>query len=139
MVKAIRVRMAWNALVDVAVCSCRRPELEILSRCGFGSFSYGVCMQTMAKTSGVLAALAAAVLFGISTPLAKLLVGQMDAWLLAGLLYLGSGVGMTVLVGLRRWWNGAVSGEARLTRAHLPWLAQRWLVAWWLPCCWRWD
>ena len=39
-------------------------------------------------------ALAAAVLFGLSAPAAKLLAGTVDPWLLAGLLYLGSGIGL---------------------------------------------
>lgn len=37
--------------------------------------------------------LGAAVLFGLSAPAAKLLAGTVDPWRLAGLLYLGSGVG----------------------------------------------
>src|SRR4051794_41968658 len=40
---------------------------------------------------GVLFALASALLFGASTPFAKLLLGALDPWMLAGLLYLGSG------------------------------------------------
>lgn len=77
----------------------------------------------MVLSYGVLFALGAAVLFGVSTPLSKVLVGRMDPWLLAGLLYLGSGIGMTVLLGIRRLVRGPESGEAGLTRAHLPWLA----------------
>ncbi|MFN0182261.1 MAG: DMT family transporter [Aquabacterium sp.] len=45
---------------------------------------------------GVAAALAAAALFGAGTPLAKQLLGTVDPWLLAGLLYLGSGVGLAL-------------------------------------------
>lgn len=40
------------------------------------------------------AAIAAAVLFGAGTPLAKLLLGDISPWLLAGLLYTGSGLGL---------------------------------------------
>ena len=43
---------------------------------------------------GVQAALASAVLFGISTPFAKALLGDVSPWLLAGLLYCGSGLGL---------------------------------------------
>ncbi len=43
---------------------------------------------------GVAAALAAAILFGASTPFAKLLLTAVNPWLLAGLLYLGSGIGL---------------------------------------------
>ena len=53
----------------------------------------------------VVAALAAAFLFGASTPLAKQLVGELPTLLLAGLLYLGSGLGLGAirLVRDRRW------------------------------------
>lgn len=45
----------------------------------------------------VLYALAAAALFGASTPLAKLLGLNIPPVLLAGLLYLGSGLGLTIV------------------------------------------
>jgi drug/metabolite transporter (DMT)-like permease len=44
----------------------------------------------------VLYALCAAALFGASTPFAKLLTGDMPPVLLAGLLYLGSGLGLSL-------------------------------------------
>ena len=50
---------------------------------------------------GALAALAAALLFGAGTPLAKLLLAQAGPWLLAALLYLGSGCGLWLLRRLR--------------------------------------
>jgi drug/metabolite transporter (DMT)-like permease len=46
------------------------------------------------RNTGVQAGLAAAVLFGAGTPLAKLLLGSVSPWLLAGLLYAGSGLGL---------------------------------------------
>lgn len=46
------------------------------------------------SSGGVRAALASAVLFGAGTPLAKLLLHDVSPWLLAGLLYLGSGLGL---------------------------------------------
>ena len=70
---------------------------------------------------GVALALAAAALFGASTPFAKLLVKHTDPVLLAGLLYLGSGVG---LAGWWVWSRGrGKSSERPLRRADLPWLA----------------
>lgn len=45
----------------------------------------------------MLAALAAAALFGISTPFAKRLVGDTSPFMLAGLLYFGSGLGLAVV------------------------------------------
>lgn len=50
---------------------------------------------------GIAAAIGAAVLFGLSTPLAKTLVGSMPALLLAGLLYVGSGIGLAALLAIR--------------------------------------
>ena len=51
---------------------------------------------------GVAYALLAALLFGVSTPFAKLLLSDTPPVLLAGLLYGGSGVGLGVWLGLRR-------------------------------------
>ncbi|MFZ2301148.1 MAG: EamA family transporter [Gallionella sp.] len=45
---------------------------------------------------GVLAALAAALLFGIATPLAKSLLETLSPWMLAGFLYMGAGVGLLI-------------------------------------------
>jgi drug/metabolite transporter (DMT)-like permease len=50
---------------------------------------------------GVWAALGAAVLFGLSTPLAKLLLADISPLLLAGLLYTGSGVGLAIILSIR--------------------------------------
>ena len=46
--------------------------------------------------TGVLAALGAALLFGAATPFAKYLLESVNPWMLAGLFYLGSGVGLTI-------------------------------------------
>jgi drug/metabolite transporter (DMT)-like permease len=69
-----------------------------------------------APNASVLAALAAAVLFGVSTPLAKTLLVATPPVLLAGLLYAGSGLGLS-LVRLGRGFRGA-----SLTSAEWPWL-----------------
>ena len=45
---------------------------------------------------GILYALASAALFGASAPFAKILLGNVSPWLLAGLLYLGSGLGLAL-------------------------------------------
>ncbi len=51
-------------------------------------------MTKLHLSPAVLAALGAAILFGGSTPFAKQLVGDVSPLLLAGILYLGSGVGL---------------------------------------------
>jgi drug/metabolite transporter (DMT)-like permease len=66
---------------------------------------------------GVLCALLAAVLFGASTPFVKLLLGQTHPVLMAGLLYAGSGIGLSILRRLR-----GDRVEAPLTRRDTPWL-----------------
>lgn len=67
--------------------------------------------------TGVGAALLAAVLFGASTPLAKALLEGVGPWLLAGLLYLGSGLGLAL------WRLVRGSPGARLAPGDAPWLA----------------
>jgi drug/metabolite transporter (DMT)-like permease len=70
---------------------------------------------------GPALALIAAALFGVATPAAKILVGTADPYLLAGLFYIGSGVGLALLrTALVR---GGAWAEAPLARADLPWLA----------------
>lgn len=71
----------------------------------------------------ILAALLSALLFGASTPLAKVLLAQVSPLALAGLLYLGAGVGLTLL----RWaWQGigrkTTAQEAPLAGSDWLWL-----------------
>ncbi|MGV8895367.1 MAG: DMT family transporter [Rhodoglobus sp.] len=46
------------------------------------------------RSVGIQAGMGAAILFGAGTPLAKLLLGSVSPWMLAGLLYAGSGLGL---------------------------------------------
>jgi drug/metabolite transporter (DMT)-like permease len=66
---------------------------------------------------GVRAALLAALLFGLAAPFGKLLVGEVSPLLLAGLLYLGTGLGLLAWRRLTR------QPWVTLTPADLPWLA----------------
>ncbi|MEN6521118.1 MAG: EamA family transporter [Armatimonadota bacterium] len=70
----------------------------------------------------ILQAVLAAVLFGASTPFAKLLLGSVHPLALAGLLYLGSGIGSALLMLARRLMRQRDQAEAPLTRSDLPWL-----------------
>jgi drug/metabolite transporter (DMT)-like permease len=72
--------------------------------------------------TGILLALASAILFGASTPFAKLLLGAVDPWLMAGLLYLGAGLGLG-MVHLSRSALQLPTVEAPLRRPDIPWLA----------------
>ncbi|KQV45116.1 DMT family transporter [Massilia sp. Root335] len=72
---------------------------------------------------GVIYAVIAAALFGVSTPFAKSLVGQVAPVALAGMLYLGSGLGLLAFYLLRAFAQRAGAVEtAGITRADLPWL-----------------
>jgi drug/metabolite transporter (DMT)-like permease len=66
---------------------------------------------------GVVAALLAALLFGAGTPAAKVLLAATSPWLLAALLYLGSGIGLFAWRRLRR------APAVRLPRGEWRWLA----------------
>ena len=72
------------------------------------------------NSSSPLLALASAALFGASTPVAKLLLGVTDPLLLAGLLYLGSGIGLGIIGLCIRLFSKPA--EAPLRRCDLPWL-----------------
>lgn len=71
------------------------------------------------RRAAIVYALAAAALFGASTPLAKLLVGEMAPLVLAGLLYLGSGIGLFVWLAIRPGGERATNLSIR----EIPWLA----------------
>lgn len=68
--------------------------------------------------SSILYALLAAALFGASTPFVKLLIGELPPVLLGGLLYLGSGIGLTIARLIRdRGWKPTL-----LSWFEWPWL-----------------
>ena len=71
--------------------------------------------------SAVLIAIGSAILFGLSAPVAKILLDTSAPWMLAGILYGGAGIGL-LAVHLAIRGIGALA-EARLTRRELPWLA----------------
>src|SRR5712692_3935075 len=79
-------------------------------------------MRKATSLTGVSFALLAALLFGASTPFAKILLGETEPVLLAGLLYLGSGVGLAIWWGIRSR-SKRSSGEAKLKGSDFTWLA----------------
>jgi drug/metabolite transporter (DMT)-like permease len=66
---------------------------------------------------GIVAALGSALLFGAGTPLAKLLLTHVSPWLLAGFLYLGSGIGLMLYRLMIR------APSVKLEREELAWFA----------------
>ena len=73
--------------------------------------------MTKTRIAAVTPALMAALLFVAGTPLAKSLLQNINPWLLAGLLYLGSGLGLTSYRVMTR------APAVRLPRGDIPWLA----------------
>ncbi len=73
--------------------------------------------MSAALNRGVVAALGAALLFGAGTPFAKLLLARTDPWMLASLLYLGSGLGLCLLRQVRR------AESVHPSRSEWLWLA----------------
>lgn len=67
--------------------------------------------------NGIAAAPGAVLLFGAATPAAKWLLGSVGPWMLAGLLYLGSGLGLML-------WRRLV----RAPRVQLPSAEWRWFA-----------
>src|SRR2546422_9051195 len=78
--------------------------------------------MSVVDPKGAMTALAAAVLFGLSAPFAKLLLPGTGPLMLAALLYLGAGVGLTVvtLAAARRRTPDAPPRETPLRRADVP-------------------
>lgn len=126
--------LAGAFFVDLECCECPRalryssepPPVFQRPRCD--SMRYP-CMTSIVflnhafateqmMNKSVLYALGAAALFGASTPLAKVLGLNVSPILLAGLLYLGSGLGLTVTRLIRdRGWQ-----PVGLTISEWPWL-----------------
>ena len=75
------------------------------------------------RWTGAITALLSALLFGASTPLAKLLLPQVTPLLMAGLLYLGSGIGLGIYYFFQSRLKTSGAQEAPLTRKDWPWLA----------------
>lgn len=77
--------------------------------------------QSAIQIPGVPLALGSAVLFGAATPLSKLLLASVGPQTLAGLLYLGAGLGLAVVYAARTA-LGLPAPEAPLRRHDMPWL-----------------
>jgi drug/metabolite transporter (DMT)-like permease len=74
------------------------------------------------RLSAALLALFAAALFGGATPVAKALLGAVSPFLLAGLFYVGSGLGLGICLVARRSFARHVEPAHRIQRSELPWL-----------------
>ncbi|KVX94850.1 DMT family transporter [Burkholderia ubonensis] len=77
------------------------------------------------RFNAIVVALTAAALFGAATPLAKALLGAMSPLMVAGLFYLGSGIGLGAGIVIRRLRRPAAHADTghALKKSELPWLA----------------
>jgi drug/metabolite transporter (DMT)-like permease len=71
----------------------------------------------------IIQALTAALLFGASAPLAKLLLGEVQPIPLAAFLYLGSGLGLLGIKAYQRFGQRSSENEAQIQKSDWPWLA----------------
>lgn len=73
----------------------------------------------MEKTAAIFYAIIAAVFYAVNMPCSKVLLAHVPSTIMAGLLYLGAGVGVGILFLLRRGGGKTERGEL-LSRADLP-------------------
>lgn len=74
--------------------------------------------KTDMKT-GIALAFLAATLYAVNAPLSKILLNFMPPTMLAGFLYVGAGIGMSVIAAARKCRNKQIA-EERLSRSDLP-------------------
>ena len=70
----------------------------------------------------IFQAILAAVLFGASAPISKLLLGEIEPIPMAAFLYLGSGIGLLVFRSLQRLGKKSESIEANIGKKDIKWL-----------------
>ncbi|MEH7114051.1 DMT family transporter [Neobacillus niacini] len=71
------------------------------------------------KNTAMLWAVLAAGLYAISAPFSKILLNEIPPTMMAALLYLGAGIGMSI-IGLFRYNTGQLKKEMRLTKKEMP-------------------
>ena len=88
--------------------------------------------QEMRK--GIMMAILAAVLYAVSSPFSKILLNEMPPTLMAGFLYLGAGVGMSLIAVSRRV-RQVENTEIHLSKAEMPYTVAMILLDIAAPIC----
>lgn len=76
----------------------------------------------MYKYKSIIQVIIAAILFGSSAPISKILLGKIDPIPLAAFIYIGSGVGLLVFKIIEKYFSKNYNKEAPLSRKDIPWL-----------------
>jgi len=71
------------------------------------------------QTTAIFYAILAAALYAISSPVSKLLLVEVPPTMMAALLYLGAGIGMSIIA-FYRYKTGKMNDEMKLTKKELP-------------------
>ena len=79
----------------------------------------GYIILTAKHNTAIYGAILAAALYALSSPISKILLNKVPPTMMAGLLYLGAGIGMSI-IGLLRYKTGKFSEEMRLTKKEMP-------------------
>lgn len=69
---------------------------------------------------GIFLAILAAFLYALSSPISKILLDYIPSTVLAGLLYIGAGLGMAAVAFFRKKFNKEKTKEEKLTKKELP-------------------
>ena len=88
--------------------------------------------QEMRK--GIILAILAAVLYAVSSPFSKILLNEMPPTLMAGFLYLGAGIGMS-LIAISRRVRQVETTEIHLSKAEMPYIVAMILLDIASPIC----
>jgi hypothetical protein len=125
----IALSLAWGWAVERGVPDRVDIVGELIALVGVAVIIYGPAADAVGgivemmgvRTPAIAFALGAACLCGLSTPAAKMLVGLTDPSLLAGLLYLGSGLGLMLYQTIYRL-SRRDDREAPIPRQDAPWM-----------------
>lgn len=101
--------------------------------CGYIYFAKENIMQKNSR-NGIALAILAAALYALNAPFSKLLLDHMPPTIMAGLLYIGAGLGMAIIALVRKI-KKTEKAESKLTKAELPYTVAMILLDIAAPIC----
>ena len=109
------------------VAPAREAHVGLLKFCEIHMGGGKIARMNRTNITPIMQALLAALLFGASAPVSKILLGEIAPITLAAFLYLGSGIGLLLYQLLQR--NGnTIKAEAPIKKSDMGWLAGAILV-----------